>query len=160
MRKALFVLFILMAGVCQAQTQDKLMLLSGTDVPVVLEQTICAHDLKESQMIELQTADDVKSKEGEVVIPKGSRALARVRTGLKQRVLTNQKRRLIIDIKEVQLPDGTKVALCDGVISFTTNRNTGDLSAVPLVRDNKNIYYVPTGYVMHAKVEVTQIITK
>ena len=86
--------------------------------------------------------------------------MARVRTGLKQRILVDQRRRLIIDIKSVLLPDGTKVALCDGVASFTVYRNTGDLDAVPLKEISARNMQIPTDHVMHAKVEVSQTIYK
>ena len=160
MKKLAVLLFALVSGVYQAEAQNKLLLTAGTDVPVVAAQEINAKELKESQMIELVTADDVKLESGEIAIPKGSQVLARVRTSLKQRVLANQKRRLIIDIKEVKLANGTKVALCNGVASLTTSKSTGDLDAVPLKYASSNKLLIPTDYVMKAKVEVTQNISK
>lgn len=160
MKNIAILLFTLVSGVYQAEAQGKLLLTAGTDVPVVAAQEINAKELKESQMIELVTADDVKLESGEIAIPKGSQVIARVRTSLKQRVLANQKRRLIIDIKEVKLANGTKVALCNGVASFTTSKSTGDLDAVPLKYASSNKLLIPTDYVMKAKVEVTQNISK
>ena len=160
MKKLAILLFTLVSGVYQAEAQGKLLLTAGTDVPVVAAQEINAKELKESQMIELVTADDVKLESGEIAIPKGSQVIARVRTSLKQRVLANQKRRLIIDIKEVKLANGTKVALCNGVARFTTSKSTGDLDAVPLKYASSNKLLIPTDYVMKAKVEVTQNISK
>lgn len=159
MKKLALFLIALVSGVYQAEAQGKLLLTAGTDVPVVAEQEINARELKESQIIELVTAADVKSESGGIAIPKGSQVLARVRTSLKQRVLANQKRRLIIDIKEVKLPNGAKVPLCNGVASFTTGKNTGDLDAVPLKYVSSNKLLIPTNYVMKAKVEVTQNIS-
>ena len=158
--KYILVLFALMTGIFQAHAQKKILLAAGTDVPVVSELTTNAYDLKEGQMIELKTASAVTAESGEVLIPEGSRVMARVRTGLKQRILVDQRRRLIIDIKSVLLPDGTKVALCDGVASFTVYRNTGDLDAVPLKEISARNMQIPTDYVMHAKVEVSQTIYK
>jgi hypothetical protein len=158
--KYILVLFALMTGIFQAQAQKKILLEAGTDVPVVSALTTNAFDLKEGQMIELKTASAVTAESGEVLIPEGSRVMARVRTGLKQRILVDQRRRLIIDIKSVLLPDGTKVALCDGVASFTVYRNTGDLDAVPLKEISARNMQIPTDYVMHAKVEVSQTIYK
>lgn len=160
MKKSLFLLIALLAGTFQAEAQDRKLLTAGTDVPIVCEQTINANELKESQIIELVTADDVKLESGEVAIPKGSKVSARVRTGLHQRVLTNEKRRLIIDIKDVTLPNGKKVALGNGVVSFTSGKSTGDLKAVPLQYKSKKGLLIPTDYVMHAKVDVSVDISK
>ena len=160
MKKIAFVLMALLAGVFQAEAQEKKLLVAGTDVPVVVGTSINAYDLKEGQMIELYTTKDVKLESGEVAIPEHSKVLARVRTGLKQRVLVNEKRRLIIDIKNVELPNGTKVPLCNGVVSFTVSKDTGDLDAVPLTRVSSKKLIIPTDYVMHAKVEVSQNISK
>ena len=160
MKKLAFLLIALVSGIYQAEAQSKLLLTAGTDVPVVAAQEINAKELKESQMIELVTAEDVKLESGEIAIPKGSQVTARVRTSLNQRVLANQKRRLIIDIKEVKLPNGAKVPLCNGVASFTAGKSTGDLDAVPLKYASSNKLLIPTDYVMKAKVEVTQNISK
>ena len=160
MKKIASLLIALMAELCQASAQDKHFLTAGTEVPVVAAQDINANDLKEGQTIELVTAYDVKLESGEVAIPKGSQVSARVRTSLKQRVLTNQKRRLIIDVKEVKLPNGTTVPLCNGVASFTTSRKTGDLDAVPLKYVSSSKLLIPTDHVIHAKVEVSQNINK
>jgi hypothetical protein len=102
----------------------------------------------------------VKLESGEIAIPKGSQVSARVRTSLKQRVLANQKRRLIIDVKEVKMPNGATVPLCNGVASFTTSKKTGDLEAAPLKYVSSQKLMIPTDYVIHAKVEVTQNISK
>ena len=158
MKKIAFLLMALMAGVTQADAQKYLT--AGTEVPVVAVQDINAYDLKEGQMIELATADDVKLESGEIAIPKGSQVSARVRTSLKQRVLANQKRRLIIDVKEVKMPNGATVPLCNGVASFTTSKKTGDLEAVPLKYVSSQKLMIPTDYVIRAKVEVTQNISK
>lgn len=160
MKKTAFLLIALLAGFCQANAQDKQLLAAGTEVPVVAAQDINAYDLKEGQTIDLVTADDVKLESGEVAIPKGSQVSARVRTSLQQRVLANQKRRLIIDVKEVKLPDGTTVPLCNGVASFTTSRNTADLDAVPLKLVSSSKLLIPTNHVIRAKVEVSQNIGK
>ena len=160
MKYTVLVLFALITGIFQAHAQKKILLAAGTDVPVVSELTTNAYDLKEGQMIELKTASAVTAESGEVLIPEGSRVMARVRTGLKQRVLFNEKRRLIIDIKSVQLPDGTKVPLYDGVASFTVYKNTGDLDAVPLKEVSTKNMQIPTDHVMHAKVDVSQTIYK
>ena len=158
MKKIAFLLMALVAGVAQADAQKYLT--AGTEVPVVATQDINAYDLKEGQMIELATADDVKLESGEIAIPKGSQVSARVRTSLKQRVLANQKRRLIIDVKEVKMPNGATVPLCNGVASFTTSKKTGDLEAVPLKYVSSQKLMIPTDYVIRAKVEVTQNISK
>ena len=158
MKKIAFLLMALVAGVTQADAQKYLT--AGTEVPVVATQDINAYDLKEGQMIELATADDVKLESGEIAIPKGSLVSARVRTSLKQRVLANQKRRLIIDVKEVKMPNGATVPLCNGVASFTTSKKTGDLEAVPLKYVSSQRLMIPTDYVIRAKVEVTQNISK
>ena len=158
MKKIAFLLMALVAGVAQADAQKYLT--AGTEVPVVATQDINAYDLKEGQMIELATADDVKLESGEIAIPKGSQVSARVRTSLKQRVLANQKRRLIIDVKEVKMPNGATVPLCNGVASFTTSKKTGDLEAVPLKYVSSQRLMIPTDYVIRAKVEVTQNISK
>ena len=158
MKKIAFLLMALVAGVTQADAQKYLT--AGTEVPVVATQDINAYDLKEGQMIELATADDVKLESGEIAIPKGSQVSARVRTSLKQRVLANQKRRLIIDVKEVKMPNGATVPLCNGVASFTTSKKTGDLEAVPLKYVSSQRLMIPTDYVIRAKVEVTQNISK
>ena len=158
MKKIAFLLMALVAGVTQADAQKYLT--AGTEVPVVATQDINAYDLKEGQMIELATADDVKLESGEIAIPKGSQVSARVRTSLKQRVLANQKRRLIIDVKEVKMPNGATVPLCNGVASFTTSKKTGDLEAVPLKYVSSQKLMIPTDYVIRAKVEVTQNISK
>ena len=160
MRKTVLALFAIMASVFPTQAQNQLLLPLGTEVPVVVDREINAYDLKEGQMIELTTAADVKAQTGEVLIPKGSPVAVRVRTGLKQRVLANQKRRLIIDIKEVRLTDGTKIPLYDGVVSFTARSNTGDLDATPLKFVNGHTLLIPMGHVMTAKVEVSQNIRK
>ncbi len=160
MKKIAFILIALVASVFQAEAQERKLLTAGTDVPVVAAISINANELKEGQIIELFTAEDVKLESGEVAIPERSQVSARVRTGLHQRVLANQKRRLIIDIKDVTLPNGKKVALCDGVVSFTTSKSTGDLDAVPLKRVSSKQLIIPTDYVMHAKVEVSQDISK
>ena len=160
MKHTVLVLFALIIGIFQAQAQKKMLLAAGTDVPVVSELTTNAFDLTEGQMIELKTASAVTAESGEVLIPEGSLVMARVRTGLKQRILANQKRRLIIDIEHVLLPDGKKVPLCDGVFSFTVYKNTGDLDAVPLKQISSKNMQIPTDYVMHAKVEVSQTIYK
>ena len=158
MKKIAFLLMALVAGVTQADAQKYLT--AGTEVPVVATQDINAYDLKEGQMIELATADDVKLESGEIAIPKGSQVSARVRTSLKQRVLANQKRRLIIDVKEVKMPNGATVPLCNGVASFTTSKKTGDLEAVPLKYVSSQKLMIPTDYVIRTKVEVTQNISK
>jgi len=158
MKKIAFLLMALVAGVTQADAQKYLT--AGTEVPVVAVQDINAYDLKEGQMIELATADDVKLESGEIAIPKGSQVSARVRTSLKQRVLANQKKRLIIDVKEVKMPNGTTVPLCNGVASFTTSKKTGDLEAAPLKYVSSQKLMIPTDYVIRAKVEVTQNISK
>ncbi len=151
---------VLMAGVFHTQAQNKVLLPAGTDVPVVVEKEYDAYKLKEGQMIELCTAEDVKTQTDEVVIPKGTPVFAKVRTGLKQRVQVNQKRRLIIDIKEVRLSDDTKIPLCNGIVSFTVSQITGDLDAVPLKYSKGNLLIIPLGHVMKAKVEVSQNIGK
>lgn len=158
MKKIAFLLMALVTGVTQADAQKYLT--AGTEVPVVATQDINAYDLKEGQMIELATADDVKLESGEIAIPKGSLVSARVRTSLKQRVLANQKRRLIIDVKEVKMPNGATVPLCNGVASFTTSKKTGDLEAAPLKSVSSQRLMIPTDYVIRAKVEVTQNISK
>lgn len=150
----------LMAGFLQAEAQRIQLLIAGTDVPVIATQSINAYELREGQMIDLATADDVKLESGEVAIPKGSHVSARVRTSLKQRVLANQKRRLIIDIKDVKLPNGTKIALSDGVVNFTTNKRIGDIDAIPLTTGISKKLQIPTNRVMHAKVEVSLDISK
>ena len=160
MKKIAFILVALVASIFQAEAQERKLLTAGTDVPVVATEGINADVLKEGEMIEMMTADDVKLESGEIAIPKGSQVSARVRTGLHQRVLTNQKRRLIIDIKEVKLPNGKKVALTNGVASFTVGKDTGDLDAVPLKYAKSKKYLIPTDYVMHAKVDVSVDISK
>jgi hypothetical protein len=75
-------------------------------------------------------------------------------------VLANQKKRLIIDVKEVKMPNGTTVPLCNGVASFTTSKKTGDLEAAPLKYVSSQKLMIPTDYVIRAKVEVTQNISK
>ena len=159
MKKLAFAFITLMASVFHAEAQERKLLTAGTDVPVVATEGINADVLKEGQMIEMVTADDVKLESGEIAIPKGSQVSVRVRTGLHQRVLANQKRRLIIDIKDVKLPNGKKVALTNGVASFTVRKETGDLDAVPLKYVSKK-YLIPTDYVMHAKVDVSMDISK
>ena len=158
--KKTFLLITLMAGFFHAEAQEKQLLIAGTDVHVIATQNIYAYELKEGQMIDLETADDVKLESGEIAIPKGSHVSARVRTSLKQRVLANQKRRLIIDIKDVKLPNGTEVALSNGVVSFTTSKRTGDLDAVPLITGSSRKLQIPTNHVMKAKVEVSMDISK
>ena len=160
MKKIAILLFVLVAGVFQAEAQERKLLTAGTDVPVIAAQSINAYDLKEGQMIELVTAEDVNLQSGETAIPKGSLVSARVRTSLKQRFLANEKKRIIIDIKCVELPSGAKVPLCNGVFSFTAGKDTGDLDAVPLKYAGSKKYLIPTDYVMHAKVEVSQGISK
>ena len=160
MKKIAFILIAIVAGVFQAEAQERKLLTAGTDVPVVATEGINAYILKEGQMIEFATADDVKLESGEIAIPKGSQVSARVRTSLKQRFLANQKKRIIIDIKDVKLPNGKKVALTNGVASFTVSKDTGDLDAVPLKIASSNKYLIPTDYVMHAKVDVSMDISK
>ena len=160
MKKVIIALLVFMAGAIPSQAQNKMLLAAGTDVPVVVEKEYDAYKLKEGQMIGLCTAEDVKTEADEVVIPKGSSVYAKVRTGLKQRVLVDQKRRLIIDIKEVRLSDGTKIPLCNGVVSFTVSQITGDLDAVPLKYSKAKVLIIPLGHVMTAKVEVSQNISK
>lgn len=160
MKKIAFILIALVASVFQTNAQDKKLLVAGTDVPVVAVTSINANELKEGQMIELATADDVKLESGEIAIPKGSQVSARVRTSLKQRFLVNEKKRIVIDIKEVKLPNGKKVALGNGVVNFTVSKNIGDMVGAPLKIVSSKKYLIPTDYVMHAKVEVSQDISK
>lgn len=159
MKRYIFAMLVFMTGCLTTQAQDKL-LPAGTDIPVVAEQQINAYELTEGQMIELRTASDVKLASGEIAIPKGSLVNARVRTGLHQRVLANQKRRLIIDLQEVVLANGEKIALSNGVASFTTGKSTGGLKATRLRYISPSKYLIPTDYVMHAKVDVSHVINK
>ena len=156
-----YFLSMLMVLTCalSAQAQEKLIPM-GTDVPVVAEQQINAYELTEGQIIELRTASDVKLSTGEIAIPKGSLVNARVRTGLHQRVLANQKRRLIIELQEVVLANGDKIALSNGVASFTTGKSTGGLKATHLRYVSPSKYLIPTDYVMHAKVDVSYQLEK
>ena len=160
MKKLAFLLIALVSGVFQAEAQERKLLTAGTDVPVVATEGINAYDLKEGQTIDLVTADDVKLESGEIAIPKGSQASARVRTSLKQRFLANEKKRVVIDIKDVKLPNGKKVDLGNGVVNFTVSKNIGDLVGAPLKIVSSRKYLIPTDYVMHAKVEVSQDISK
>jgi len=156
MKRTIIFLIAFISGYVYTEAQIKYLLIAGTEVPVTASRSIDAYELKEGQIIGLVTANDVKTGTGKIVIPKGSQVTARVRTSLKQRVLANQKRRLIIDIKDVKLANGVIIPLCDGVASFTTSRNTGDIDAVPLKYDSSGKLLIPTDYVIHAKVEVTQ----
>ena len=159
MKKTILVLFALIAGL-QAQAQEKYWLESGTELSVVADKAYNAYELTEGQTIELKTCKPVATKDGVILVPEGSVVNAHVRTGLHQRVLANQKRRLIIDLKEVVLDDGTKIALCDGVCSFTVSPRHSDLNAVPLKFISSSNMQIPTDCVMHAKVEVSKAITK
>ena len=160
MKKTILILFALIAGLFQAQAQEKVLLESGTELSIVADKSYNAYELEEGQTIELKTSKPVATAAGEILIPEGALVNARVRTGLHQRVLANQKRRLIIDIKEVVLPDGSKVALCDGVFSFTVSPRASDLDAVPLKYISSSNMQIPMDYVMHAKVEVSKTIMK
>ena len=77
MKKIAFILVALVASIFQAEAQERKLLTAGTDVPVVATEGINADVLKEGQMIEMVTADDVKLESGEIAIPKGSQVSAR-----------------------------------------------------------------------------------
>lgn len=153
----LFICFLL----CHAQ--KKVLLTAGTVVPVVSEKEIAAAELTEGQIIELKTARNVTSETGEVVIPKGSLAQARVIKAQRSK-LAGTKGRLTINIDEVYLPNGVRVPLCDGTIFFTGKNRTAIVGvaaavvAAPLIFISGSKAILPADYEMHPKVEVSQYI--
>lgn len=154
---ALFICFL------SCYAQKKVLLTAGTIVPVVSEKEIAAAELTEGQTIELKTVRDVTSETGEVVIPKGSLALARVFKAQRSK-LAGTKGRLTIDINEVYLPNGIRVPLCDGTIFFTGKNRTAIVGvaaavvAAPLVFIPGSKAILPADFEMHPKVEVSQYV--
>lgn len=121
-----------------------------------------ASDLTEGQTIHLSTIRDVVAETGDVVIPKGSLVMARVVTALRSK-LAGTKGRLTIDIKEVYLPSGIKVPLCDGTIYFVGKNRTGVVSVgaalfAPIIFISGTKAVLPANYEMYPKVEVSQYI--
>lgn len=143
--------------------QKKVLLTSGTIVPVVCEKEISASELTEGQTIDLKTVRDVVSETGEVVIPQGSLAIAKVYKAQRSKI-AGTKGRLTINIKEVYLPNGARVPLCDGTIYFTGKNRTAVVSvaaaviATPLILIPGSKAILPANYEMHPKVEVSQYV--
>lgn len=155
MRNTVLLVFSILTMLAYGQSGEKVMLEAGTIVPVIANQEINVHQLKNGDIIDLVTARAVVVKGGKIAIPINARVEARVRTTLRDYV-PQVSRRVIIDIQKVVLEKGKVIPLTDGVISFTPRTVKPERELVPLRVVSPKKAFIPTDYEMQPKVEVTQ----
>lgn len=157
MRNTVLFVFSLLTLLVYGQSGRKMTLEAGTVVPVIANQEINVHQLKNGDIINLVTARAVVVEGGKVAIPMNARVEARVRTTLRDYV-PQVSRRVIIDIQKVVLENGKVIPLTDGVISFTPRTVRPERELVPLRVISPKCALIPTDYEMQPKVDVTQIL--